>query len=106
MSNPLLNGASLPLFSQIKPEHIQVAVEHAIAQCRAKIDEVLQNPGPYTWENLIAPLEQVDDELSQIWSPVSHMNSVTSTDEWRAAHDACLPLLSEYGTYVGQHQGL
>jgi len=106
MSNPLLNGATLPLFSQIKPEHIQVAVEHALAQCRAKIDEVLQHQGPYTWENLVAPLEQVDDELSQIWSPVSHMNSVTSTDEWRAAHDACLPLLSEYGTYVGQHQGL
>ena len=106
MSNPLLNGAKLPLFSQIKPEHIQVAVEHAIAQCRAKIDEVLQNSGPFTWDNLVAPLEQVDDELSQIWSPVSHMNSVVSTDEWRAAHDACLPLLSEYGTYVGQHQGL
>lgn len=106
MSNPLLSGAKLPLFSQIKPEHIQVAVEHAIAQCRAKIDEVLQNQGPFTWDNLVAPLEQVDDELSQIWSPVSHMNSVTSTDEWRAAHDACLPLLSEYGTYVGQHQGL
>ncbi|MEJ6520685.1 oligopeptidase A [Shewanella xiamenensis] len=106
MSNPLLNGAKLPLFSQIKPEHIQVAVEQAIAQCRAKIDEVLQNSGPFTWDNLVAPLEQVDDELSQIWSPVSHMNSVVSTDEWRAAHDACLPLLSEYGTYVGQHQGL
>ena len=67
---------------------------------------MLQNQGPYTWDNLVAPLEQVDDELSQIWSPVSHMNSVTSTDEWRAAHDACLPSLSEYGTYVGQHQGL
>ncbi|MCH1929876.1 oligopeptidase A [Shewanella sp. A25] len=106
MSNPLLNGAKLPPFSQIKPEHIQVAVEHGIAQCRAKIDEVLQNQGPFTWANLVAPLEQVDDELSQIWSPVSHMNSVTSTDEWRAAHDACLPLLSEYGTYVGQHEGL
>ncbi|SUI90759.1 oligopeptidase A [Shewanella morhuae] len=106
MSNPLLSGAKLPLFSQIKPEHIQVAVEHAIAQSRAKIDEVLQHQGPFTWDNLVAPLEQVDDELSQIWSPVSHMNSVTSTDEWRTAHDACLPLLSEYGTYVGQHQGL
>ncbi|MCL1043389.1 oligopeptidase A [Shewanella marisflavi] len=106
MSNPLLSGSELPLFSQIKPEHIQPAVEQGIANCRQKIDEVLASGGPYTWDNLIAPLEQVDDELSQIWSPVSHMNSVLSTEEWRAAHDACLPLLSEYGTYVGQHQGL
>ncbi|GIU41716.1 oligopeptidase A [Shewanella algidipiscicola] len=106
MSNPLLSKAELPLFSHIKPEHIQPAVEHGIEQCRRKIDEVLASGGPYTWDNFVAPLEQVDDELSQIWSPISHMNAVLSTDEWRAAHDACLPLLSEYGTYVGQHQGL
>ena len=106
MSNPLLSGAPLPLFSQIKPEHIQVAVEQAITKCRQTIDDVLASNSHYTWDNLVAPLEQVDDELSQIWSPVSHMNSVLSTPEWRAAHDACLPLLSEYGTYVGQHQGL
>ncbi|MCG9697938.1 oligopeptidase A [Shewanella sp. Isolate11] len=106
MSNPLLSGSELPLFSQIKPEHIQPAVEQGIENCRRKIDEVLASGGPYTWDNFIEPLEQVDDELSQIWSPVSHMNSVLSTDEWRAAHDACLPILSEYGTYVGQHQGL
>ncbi|NMH64976.1 oligopeptidase A [Shewanella salipaludis] len=105
MSNPLLVPAELPPFSQIKPEHIQPAVEQALAKCRAKIEEVLTAEVP-SWDNLVAPLEQVDDELSQIWSPVSHMNSVLSTDAWRAAHDACLPLLSEYGTYVGQHQGL
>ncbi|QLE87485.1 oligopeptidase A [Shewanella sp. Scap07] len=106
MSNPLLRGTELPLFSEIKPEHIQAAVEQGIADCRQKIDQLLSNDSGFTWDNLIAPLEQVDDQLSQIWSPISHMNSVLSTDEWRAAHDACLPLLSEYGTYVGQHQGL
>jgi len=31
---------------------------------------------------------------------------VVSSDELREAHDACLPLLSEYGTWVGQHEGL
>ncbi|NKF49012.1 oligopeptidase A [Shewanella sp. WXL01] len=106
MSNPLLSGSELPQFSKIKPEHIQVAVEQAIANCRQAIDDLLAKNTTYTWDNLIAPLEEVDDELSKIWSPVSHMNSVVSNDEWREAHDACLPLLSDYGTYVGQHQGL
>ncbi|GIU49586.1 oligopeptidase A [Shewanella sp. KT0246] len=106
LDNPLLEQSELPQFSKIKAEHIQPAVEHAIAQCRSKIDEVLADNSTYSWENLIEPLEEVDDQLSKIWSPVSHMNSVTSTDEWREAHDACLPLLSEYGTFVGQHQGL
>ncbi|GGI81469.1 oligopeptidase A [Shewanella gelidii] len=106
MTNPLLQSQTLPPFSEIKPEHIVPAVEQAIAACRAKIDEVLASTEAFSWETLVAPLEQTDDELGKIWSPVSHMNSVLSTDEWREAHDACLPLLSEYGTYVGQHQGL
>lgn len=106
MSNPLLTSATLPLFSKIKPEHIQEAVEHGIANCRSKIDQVLAQSEPFSWDNLVAPLEEVDDELGKIWSPISHMNSVVSSEEWREAHDACLPLLSEYGTFVGQHQPL
>ncbi|UCX03167.1 oligopeptidase A [Shewanella glacialimarina] len=106
MSNPLLSGTELPLFSQIKTEHIKPAVEQAIENCRNSIDQLLAKNSLYTWDNLIAPLEEVDDELSKVWSPVSHMNSVVSNDKWRVAHDDCLPLLSDYGTYVGQHQGL
>ncbi|MCW3172184.1 oligopeptidase A [Shewanella subflava] len=106
MSNPLQSGTELPLFSQIKPEHIKPAVEQAIENCRSCIDALLAKNSVYTWDNLIAPLEEVDDELSKIWSPVSHMNSVISSDALREAHDDCLPLLSDYGTYVGQHQGL
>ncbi|MCL1138229.1 oligopeptidase A [Shewanella pneumatophori] len=106
MSNPLLNSNKLPPFSSIQPEHIQPAVEQGIANCRTKIEEVLKHQGQFTWDNLVAPLEEVDDELGKIWSPISHMNSVVSSEEWRQAHDACLPLLSEYGTFVGQHQGL
>lgn len=106
MTNPLLAGNALPAFSQIKPEHIQPAVEQAIAKCRSTIEKVLADNSHYTWDNLIAPLEQADDEFSQAWSPVSHMNSVTSSDALREAHDACLPILSDYGTFVGQHQGL
>lgn len=106
MSNPLLTFTDLPPFSQIQPEHIKPAVEAVIAECRAKIDDVLENNTTPTWDNVIAPIEDVDDKLSQVWSPVSHMNSVVNSDELRDAYENCLPLLSEYGTWVGQHKGL
>ncbi|OEE75549.1 oligopeptidase A [Vibrio genomosp. F6] len=106
MSNPLLTFTDLPPFSQIQPEHIKPAVEAVIAECRAKIDDVLENNTTPTWDNVIAPIEDVDDKLSQVWSPVSHMNSVVNSDELRDAYESCLPLLSEYGTWVGQHKGL
>lgn len=106
MSNPLLTFTDLPSFSAIKPEHVKPAVEQAIADCRHTIDKVLaENPQP-SWESVIAPIEEVDDRLSRIWSPVSHMNSVVNSDELREAYESCLPLLSEYSTWVGQHKGL
>ncbi|QWL67877.1 oligopeptidase A [Aeromonas jandaei] len=106
MNNPLLSMDSLPPFSQIQPDHVQPAVTQAIADCKQKIKDVLAHSEPHTWDSLIAPLEEVNDRLARIWSPVSHLNSVLNSEQLRAAHDACLPLLSEFQTYVGQHEGL
>ncbi|CAJ1914369.1 Oligopeptidase A [Aeromonas hydrophila] len=106
MNNPLLTMDSLPPFSQIQPDQVQPAVMQAIADCKQKISDVLAQRDPHTWDSLIAPLEEVNDRLARIWSPVSHLNSVLNSEALRAAHDACLPLLSEFQTYVGQHEGL
>ncbi|MGL5040670.1 MAG: oligopeptidase A [Aeromonas sp.] len=106
MNNPLLTMDSLPPFSQIKPEQVQPAVMQAIAESKQKIADVLAQDDPHTWDSLIAPLEEVNDRLARIWSPVSHLNSVLSCEALRTAHDACLPQLSEFQTYVGQHEGL
>jgi oligopeptidase A len=104
-SNPLQDLSGLPRFSQIKPEHIQPAILQAIDKCKAKINELLSQ-STFTWDNLVAPIEEVEDQLSKRWSPVSHMNSVVSNDELREAHDGCLPALSEFSTWVGQNSDL
>ncbi|WP_448212421.1 oligopeptidase A [Colwellia sp. MEBiC06753] len=106
MTNPLLAFDTLPKFSAIKPEHVKPAVEQAIANCKDCIEQVLAEHSEFTWDNLVASIDEVDDVLGKLWSPVSHMNSVVSNDELREAYESCLPLLSEYGTFVGQHQGL
>lgn len=101
-----VKNIDLPAFSKIKPEHIKPAVEQAIADCKKVISDVIENNTLFTWEKLVQPVDEIDDVLSKLWSPVSHMNSVVSSDELREAYESCLPLLSEYGTFVGQHQGL
>jgi len=85
---------------------VQPAVSQAIADAKQRIADVLTTSESFTWDSLIAPLEECDDRLSRIWSPVSHMNSVVNSDELRAAYEACLPMLSEYQTFVGQHKKL
>ncbi|GAA0854483.1 oligopeptidase A [Aliiglaciecola litoralis] len=96
---------ALPQFSKIKVEDIVESIDSAIQRCKNVIDEAVKQ-SDISWASVIAPIDDVDDELSRLWSPVSHMNSVVSNDDLREAHDACLPLLSDYSTWVGQHQGL
>ncbi|WP_241586713.1 oligopeptidase A [Rosenbergiella epipactidis] len=106
MTNPLLTPFSLPPFSAIKPEHVVPAVTAALDECRSTVERVVAQPGPYTWQNLCQPLAEADDHLGRIFSPVSHLNSVKNSPELREAYEGVLPLLSEYGTWVGQHAGL
>ncbi|MBW7981153.1 oligopeptidase A [Enterobacillus tribolii] len=106
MTNPLLTPFDLPPFSRIKPEDIVPAVTSALADCRAEVERVVAQGAPFTWDNLCQPLAETDDRLSRIFSPVSHLNSVKNSPELRSAYEQCLPLLSEYGTWVGQHEGL
>ena len=106
MTTPAIEQVDgLPLFSGIVPQDIKPAIEKAIEHCKATIDEVVES-NDFSYANVVAKIEEADDRLGKMWSPVSHMNSVVSSDELREAHDACLPLLSEYGTWVGQHEGL
>jgi oligopeptidase A len=106
MTNPLLLNSPLPEFSKIKPEHVKPAVEQAIADCKKVIEKVLAEQDTFTWQNLVLPIDEADDILGKLWSPISHMNSVISSDALRDAYESCLPVLSEYSTFVGQHQGL
>ncbi|MGZ8161718.1 MAG: oligopeptidase A [Methylobacter sp.] len=106
MNNPLLINSPLPLFSKIKPEHIEPAIDQLLQEARSVVKQHLEATQNYTWENLIEPLETVEDKLNKAWSPVSHMNSVVNSDELREAYNACLPKLSEYSTEMGQNEAL
>lgn len=106
MTNPLLTDAPLPLFSQIKPEHVLPAIKQTLDNCRNTIETVLKQNSEYTWDNLIQPIDEMDEKFGRAWSPVSHLNSVKNSPELRQAYEACLPLLSQYSTWVGQHKPL
>jgi oligopeptidase A len=106
MDNPLLELEGLPPFSRIKPEHAEPAIDRLLAQSREQIDALLRQPPPFSWRNLIEPLELIDDRIGRSWSPVSHMNSVVNNPALREAYNACLPKLSDFATEMGQNEQL
>ncbi|MDX3772608.1 oligopeptidase A [Chromatiaceae bacterium AAb-1] len=104
-ANVLLSFQDLPPFSAITPEQIKPAVEQAIADARKVVAEAVSQDG-FSWRNLVERIEQGSARLGKLWSPVSHMNAVVNSPELRAAYESCLPLLSEFSTWLGQHEGL
>lgn len=112
MSDPSLSHAQkwtnrqgLPAFNAIEPNAIVQVISDAITECKSNVERVVDKQSS-DFDEVVLALDEVDTHLSNLWSPVSHMNSVVSSDALREAHDSCLPLLSEYGTWLGQHKGL
>ncbi|MFT0138516.1 oligopeptidase A [Alcanivoracaceae bacterium MT1] len=103
--NPLIDYPDLPPFSEIRPEHVKPAVEQLIADGRQRIETVLK-AGDVGYQALVAALDEEDDRLGKAFGPVAHLNAVAQNEALREAYNACLPLLSEYGTEVGQNSAL
>ncbi len=106
MSNPLLDMQELPAFSRITSADIEPAINRLLSDNLEQVDSLLADDRSYSWDGLVAPLEDMEEKLSRSWSPVSHLNSVMNSEELRAAYNACLPRLSDYATAMGQNEKL
>ena len=104
-NNPLIDYPALPPFSQIQPEHVLPAVEQLVAEGGARIEQVLAE-GNFDYAHLVQALDQEDDRLGKAFGPAGHLNAVAQNEALRNAYNSCLPLLSEYGTEVGQNAAL
>jgi oligopeptidase A len=102
MSNPLLDTSSLPRFNELDPEQVLPALRELIAEHRRKLDALLNEHPEPEFEMLVPAIEDMEHRLARVWSPVSHLNGVLESAEWRDAYNAALPLLTEYGTELSQ----
>lgn len=103
--NPLLDSASMPRFDLVMPEHVVPAIEELIARHETVVAHIVV-AAPTDFAGAWLPLERIDAELDAAWSVASHLNSVRSTPELRAAYQIAQKLLAEYGVRVGQNRGL
>lgn len=95
----------LPKFSLISAQTIKKAIEVRLKANRASIKKI-SSETELTWDNFVKPLSLLEDTLSKEWSPISHLNSVKSSEVFRKAYNDCLPLISEYSTEISQNKTL
>lgn len=105
-NNPLLTPKKLPDFNEVKAEHVVEAVSSLTKNNLDSLRDQLACMGEPSWESFIEPMDARDDLLSNVWSPVSHLNLVMNSDELRKAHEEALACLSQYHTELGQNKDL
>ncbi|WP_020409187.1 oligopeptidase A [Hahella ganghwensis] len=105
MTDPVLADPQLPAFSSITPEQIKPKLVELLDNNRQLIEKLVENPEA-SWNSLAQPMDDMSDQLNQMWSPVSHLNSVLNSEALREAYNACIPEISQYSTEIGQNKGL
>ena len=104
--NPLLDTSSLPRFDDIKPEHAEPAIRQLISEHRERLAELLDADNTGNFDDLVPQLEEMDHELSRVWSPIGHLHSVLGDGGWREAYNNCLGLITDYSTELSQNADL
>jgi len=106
-TNPILKGADsdLPLFNEIQPQHVLPALEQALADARRTVAGLTELSDP-SWDCLMMPLEALDERLSRIWGPVTHLNAVCDSDELRPVYQQGVAKMAEWGAELAQNEAL
>ena len=106
LSNPLLQTGGLPLFDQIKPEHVNQAMDELLISTTKALELVTASDFPADWHAIAKVLDVCTEQLSMSWGAVSHLNHVADSPELRAAYNDALPKVTEFWTRLGADERL
>ena len=97
--NPLLTEQNtpygVPAFDKVKIEHYMPAFEKAIAENKAEIEAIVNNPEPPTFANTIEALDRSGELLDKVVGVFFNVLEADGNDEMNKIAEEVTPLLSE-----------
>jgi peptidyl-dipeptidase Dcp len=104
IDNPLLlqwkTPFGTPPFDQILPDHFKPAIEETIKSASLEIEKITGNPDPATFENTIAALDRVGENLSRVSSILFNLNSAETSKELQLVAREVSPLLTRFSNDI------
>lgn len=102
--NPLLEASNnpfgAPAFDKIKNEHYKPAFEAAIAEGKAQIDSIVNNPQAPTFENTVEALEFAGKKLTTIGSIFFNLNEAATDSVMQSIALEVSPMLTDYSNDI------
>ena len=93
-------------FNIIKIEHFEPAFDEAIAESRAEIDNIANNPEQPSFANTIEAMEHSGEMMSRVSSVFFNLLSAESNDEMMEISQRLSPKLSEHSNYINLNEKL
>ena len=104
MENPLLTESKLPYgapqFDKIRNEHYMPAFEQGIAEAKAEIDAIADNPEEPTFANTVEAMEYAGQTLDRVSGIFFNLMEADTDDEMQKIAEEVSPKLTEYSMYV------
>ena len=106
---PLLQGEGLPPFEAITPEQVGAHIpglledlESELAALEARLETALAEQRPLGWQEVMEPLQRLEERLRWSWGVVSHLHGVCDSPELREAHASQQARVVSFGNRSGQ----
>lgn len=110
MENPLLTESKLPFgapqFDKIRNEHYMPAFEQGIAEAKAEIDAIANNPETPTFENTIEAMEYSGETLDRVSSIFYNLMEADVNEQMQQIAEEVAPMLNDYSMYVSLNEKL
>jgi len=110
MTNPLLQDwetpFALPPFDLIEDAHFAPALDQALAQGRAAIQAIADNPEPPTFANTIEALERADRLLDRVAGVFYNLAGADANPAREALQREMAPKLSAYSSEITNNRAL
>ncbi|MDT7856866.1 M3 family metallopeptidase [Rubrivirga sp. S365] len=109
--NPLLQEwtgpyGGVPAFDRMDLDDLEPALDRAMAEHLAEIDQIAQDPAPPTFENTIVAMERAGREIDRVFTYYGIWSSNLSSPEFREIQGRLAPRLAAYSTEITQNEDL
>lgn len=95
-------------FQEFKIDNLETfpkALELLLARQLEEIEAITQSEAT-SYDEILKPLQDLDEALGNFFTPLSHLNSTCNSEETQKAYEASLPQLSLFDSKVAQNEAL
>ncbi len=95
-------------FQEFKIDNLEEFPKELEKLLQNQLDRVdaITNSSDSSYELVLKPLQDMDEELDSFFTPLSHLNSVENSKDTQKAYEESLPQLSKFSSKISQNEKL